>query len=445
MMENKYISVSALNRYLQYKIDNDLNLQLLYIRAEISNIRLSNGIMYFVLKDDDSEIDAIMFKSVIAKLKFTPIDGTKVLVKGKLNLYVKKGRYSVNVFSMEEAGLGQAYLNFLYLKEKLEKEGLFSDKYKLPIPKMSEKIGVITSSTGDALHDIVSTVQARFPIAQIYLYPALVQGSEAPKTIISSIQKANKDQIVDVIILGRGGGSIEDLSCFNDEALARTIVESKIPIVSAIGHEADYTICDFVSSLRAPTPTGGAVLVTRNKNDLFLEIGNLFERLNHTYIQRLIKEKNNYEMLINSYGLKNFSEILYKKEEKMTALTQHLFLLSPQKRIDAWQQQVEDLYLRLHLYDLEGKINDFGRQIDAINERMLKEIKTIINLNEHNVATIISKLILLNPLNIMQKGYLLGYQDDKLVKSINDIDKNKVLKVAFYDGSVDTVIKEVKK
>ena len=249
-MSNKYLTVSALNKYLYYKFDNDLNLRNIYLKAEISNIRLSKGILYFVLKDNESEIDGLIYSQILQKLKFEPKDGMTVLVSGKVGLYVKRGTYAITVSEIEQVGLGEAYLKFQYLKEKLLKEGLFDEDKKLPIPRFNERIGVITSGTGDAVHDIVSTIKRRFPLSQIVFYPAIVQGEDAPHSLIKAIKKANEEKLANVLIIARGGGTIEDLSCFNDEDLARAIFNSSIPTISGVGHEADFTICDFVSSRR---------------------------------------------------------------------------------------------------------------------------------------------------------------------------------------------------
>ncbi|MDD3123586.1 MAG: exodeoxyribonuclease VII large subunit, partial [Candidatus Izemoplasmatales bacterium] len=285
-MENKkYLTVTALNKYISYKFESDVNLGFVYIQGELSNTRFSKDHLYFVLKDSESEISGIMYASSASKLTFMPKDGTKVLVSGKVSVYQKKGTYNLTAITMSEFGLGALYQDFLLLKEKLDKEGLFDVKYKKKIPEFSEKIGVITSPTGDAFQDIRSTISLRFPIAKIYLYPALVQGIDAPKSLIKALDQAYLDNIVDVIIIARGGGSIEDLSCFNNEELARKIFSSKIPIVSGVGHETDFTICDFVADDRAPTPTGAAVRVTKNKALLIQDIENINKRLSSGIIR----------------------------------------------------------------------------------------------------------------------------------------------------------------
>lgn len=445
MEANKYITVSALNRYLAYKFENDPHLKIVYIKAEISNLRLSKGILYFVLKDNEAEISGLMFQTNHAKLKFKPVDGMTVLVTGKVGIYPKRGTYSITVYEMEEAGLGNAYLQFLQLKEKLDQEGLFKSEYKLPIPRMSENIGVITSDTGDALHDIISTIEKRFPIAKIYLYPALVQGPDAPQSLIKALNQANNDNIVDVIIIGRGGGSLEDLSCFNDENLARTIFASKIPTVSAVGHEADYTICDFVASLRAPTPTGAAVLVTRETSDIIREISNNTKQIINAYKHVLVNLFNSYQNIINRYEFKNFDKIIDSKINDVQVLINHLQLVSPMQIIEKNIAKVEDLSLRLKLINLTKRIYDYQKSISSIENNLNKNYQLLLANNEKAINNMIDKLILLNPLNVMKKGYTLTYQNDKIITSVNNLDTSKDLIVKWTDGEVISMIKKINK
>jgi len=327
MSVNKYLTVAALNKYLYYKFDNDLNLRDIYLKAEISNIRLSKGILYFVLKDSESEISGLMYGQTLQKLKFEPKDGVTVLVNGKVSLYPKRGTYNITVFEMEEKGLGEAYLNFQRLKEKLLKEGLFDEDKKLPIKKFNNSIGVITSSTGDAVHDILSTIKRRFPLSEVIFYPAIVQGDDAPQSLINAVKKANFEKKVDVLIIARGGGSLEDLSCFNDEELARTIFASSIPTISGVGHEADFTICDFVSSRRAPTPTGAAVIATPDKVELYNYIENLINQLTYNYKQNLINKYNEYSIIKDRYNERKFVEKINILNDKVFTYEKQLSLL----------------------------------------------------------------------------------------------------------------------
>ena len=257
-MDNSYISVTALTRYIKYKIDNDNNLKEVYLKGEISNFKAhTRGHFYFTIKDDNSRINAIMFSSNASKLKFTPEDGMKVLVKGRISVFESTGNYQIYVEELEEDGLGNLHIAFEKLKKKLEDEGLFDSKYKKEIPKIPMKIGIITAPTGAAIKDILSTIKRRFPIAKTILFPCLVQGELAKDDIVKKLDIADNYDL-DVIILGRGGGSIEDLWPFNEEIVVRKVFLCKTPIITGIGHQIDFTICDFVSDVRAETPTGAA-------------------------------------------------------------------------------------------------------------------------------------------------------------------------------------------
>ncbi|HCF82998.1 MAG TPA: exodeoxyribonuclease VII large subunit [Ruminococcaceae bacterium] len=260
-----YLTGTALTKYLKYKFDSDENLRKVYIKGEISNYKLhTTGHLYFSIKDENSIIKAIMFSSNAKKLTFEPKEGMKVLVTGTVSVYPATGSYQIYVEALEEDGIGNLYIEFEKLKAKLASEGLFDPKYKKPIPEFPMNIGIVTASTGAAIRDILSTIKRRYPICKTYLFPCLVQGEFASADIVSKIKEANNYDL-DVLIVGRGGGSFEDLNCFNDEQVARTIFESKIPIISAVGHEVDLTIADFVADLRAPTPTGAAEMAVPYK------------------------------------------------------------------------------------------------------------------------------------------------------------------------------------
>lgn len=418
-MADKYLTVAALNKYLYYKFDNDLNLRDIYLKAEISNVRLSKGILYFVLKDNESEISGLMYGPSVQKLKFKPVDGMTVLVNGRVNLYIKRGTYNITVFEMEQMGIGDAYLRFQQLKEKLLKEGLFDEEKKLPIPRFNKRIGIITSSTGDAVHDILSTIQRRFPLSEVLLYPAIVQGEDAPQSLIKAINKANLDNLANVLIIARGGGTIEDLSCFNDEELARTIFNSKIPTISGVGHEADFTICDFVSSRRAPTPTGAAVIATPDKNELISYINNLVNRITYNYKQILINKFNEYSSIKDRYNERKFNENLNNLLNQVNALNKQLELLSPIKRIEDNSKLLDNNIVKLN---------------NMYNNLIVSENKKI----DH----MIDKLIILNPLNLMKKGYSIVYKDNNAISSTKDININDDINITMQDGSIKAKVLE---
>jgi len=420
--EKQYLSVSALNKYLYYKFDNDLNLKNVYIKAEISNVRFSKGILYFVLKDNESEIDGLMFGNVYNSLNFKPEDGMTVLVNGPITLYVKRGTYSITCWSMEQVGLGEAYLNFLMLKDKLLKEGLFEEDKKLPIPKYPKNIGLITSGNGDAINDVISTINKRYPYPHIYLYPAIVQGADAPSSLIYQVNHANEDGLCDVLIIARGGGSLEDLSCFNDEELARTIFNSKIPTISGVGHEADFTICDFVASRRAPTPTGAAVLATPDKMDLYNGIIQKRQNMSKQIVSILTNKYNQYKMLTMRPGLAHFEDYLNNLMNKVDSLTKRCKSCSPQARI------------KNNLSELDYLLNLLNKNYSNLIE----------NKNNHFMHDI-NKLIILNPLNLMDKGYSLIYQENHLITSIDEVDQQKELKTLLKDGEIISTIQKINK
>ena len=286
-MSDKYLSVSTISRYIKHLLDTDKNLQTIFIKGEISNLKQhSSGHIYFSLKDETSKINAIMFSNNAKKLNFVPTDGTKVLAIGRVSLYEATGNYQIYINEMLEDGVGNLYIAFEKLKEKLSKEGLFQEKYKVLIPKYPAKIGVVTANTGAAIKDIISTIKRRYPIAEVYLFSSLVQGEQAKYDLVKKIEQA--DQFgVDVIIVGRGGGSIEDLWPFNEEIVAKAIFDCKTPIISAVGHEIDYTIADFVADLRAPTPTGAAEIAVPNIIDIISHLNHLKIRLNETILKKI--------------------------------------------------------------------------------------------------------------------------------------------------------------
>jgi exodeoxyribonuclease VII large subunit len=279
-MNDKYITVSQLTKYIKYKIDNDIHLNEVFLKGEISNFKAhSRGHFYFTLKDEGSRINAIMFASSTKNIKFIPQDGMKVLVTGKISVFEANGGYQIYVNDMLEDGVGNLYIAFEQLKKKLEAEGLFDVSKKKPIPKIPTRVGVVTAPTGAAIKDIISTIKRRWPLAEILLFPSLVQGEEAAADIVKQI-KLSENYEIDTLIVGRGGGSIEDLWPFNEEIVARAIYECPTPIISAVGHEIDFTIADFVADLRAPTPTGAAELAVPAISDITNYLNQLNIRLN---------------------------------------------------------------------------------------------------------------------------------------------------------------------
>ncbi len=419
---NKYLSVGSLTKYLKYKIDTDEHLQNVYLKGEISNFKShSSGHFYFSLKDDKSKINAIMFKNQNSKLKFTPTDGMKVLVKGRISIYEQMGSYQIYIEEMNEDGLGDLYLAYEQLKEKLEKEGFFKTEHKKSIPKFPNKIGVITAQTGAAVRDIISTLKRRYPIADVYLFPCLVQGKEAYLDIIKKLQQADQFDL-DVIILGRGGGSIEDLWAFNEEALANEIFNAKTPIISGVGHQIDFTIADFVADLRAPTPTAAAELAVPNIIDLIKNIENFKNRINEAINQKINYQKLVLDSIKNSYVLKN-PLIIYESKK------QHLDNL-----IEKINQNIKEkiTYQKNHLLYLK-------------NNFIFKKPHKLYEKEKTNLITIIQKLELLNPMYILARGYSVTYFDNKIIKNIDKIKKDDIIITQLNNGNLISKIIEKEK
>ena len=398
-MEDKYLTVTAVTRYLKYKLDSDENLKNIFIKGEISNCKYhSTGHIYFSIKDENSIINAIMFSTNAKNLTFIPNDGMKVLVCGRISVYEASGRYQIYVDEMLEDGVGNLYIEFEKLKKKLEEEGLFDPKYKKPIPKIPSRVGVITASTGAAIRDIISTIERRFPMCETYLFPSLVQGESASKDLIRKLLQADNYNL-DVIIIGRGGGSIEDLWAFNDEELAHTIFNAKTPIISAVGHEIDFTISDFVSDLRAPTPTGAAELAVPNMSDILINLDHLKIRLNESLNKKLDYNKLRLNNLKNSFVLKN-PMILYENK----------------------RQNIDLIY----------------EKINTIINHKLEKYNT-------NFSNLINKLELLNPLSILSKGYSVVYKNDKVLKDSKNIKINDVISIKLHKGEIKAKVEEILK
>lgn len=416
-MKNKYLTVEALTKYLKFKFDSDVNLKTVYLKGEISNFKAhTTGHFYFSLKDEYSKINAIMFSSNNKKLLFTPTEGMKVLVRGRISIYEATGNYQIYIDEMLEDGLGNLHIAFEQLKEKLSKEGLFEQVHKKPIPKIPNRVGVVTAATGAAVKDIISTIKRRFPICEILLFPSLVQGDNAAPDIVKKIEQAN-DHDLDVLIVGRGGGSIEDLWPFNEEIVARAIFNSRIPIISAVGHEIDYTISDFVSDLRAPTPTAAAELAVPNIVDLTHNLNQIAIRLNESIYNQINFKKLYLDSVKNSFVIKN-PMIMYENK---------------QQKLDNIIEKINQL-LSYKLERNKVLLNNLKNNNILLNPIHLYKPQKL------ELTNIISKLELLNPLSILKRGYTLTYIDNKIVKSVDDINIDTKLKIKFYDGIITTKV-----
>lgn len=419
-MTNNYITIGALNRYLKSIFEHDVHLQEIHLKAEISNFKAhTRGHFYFTLKDETSRINAVMFSYNASKLNFKPIDGMKVLVKGKVSIYEATGSYQIYIDSMEQDGLGNLYIEYEKLKKKLSSEGLFDTSKKKKIPKVPKKIGIVTASTGAAIKDILTTIKRRYPICETILFPSLVQGVDAAADIVKNIEIANTYDI-DTLIVGRGGGSIEDLWPFNEEIVARAIYNSKVPVISAVGHEIDFTIADFVADLRAPTPTAAAELAVPNIETINTYLENSIKRSTISINNYISKNQQNLGNLINSYILKKPTAMYEIKEQNLDYLIDNL-----NKEI---KKTIENNMINL---------------FKLTNSYVLTNPEIIYKFKEQNLEHIINKLDVLNPMNTLKRGYSIVKKENNVIFDISKLKKDDIINIDIRNGKINAKVIEV--
>ena len=400
MQNTLVLSVSQLNRYIKMNFDADENLANIFISGEISNFtnHYRTGHLYFTLKDDSAAVRAVMFNSSAKRLKFMPEDGMKVIARGRVSVYEASGQYQLYVDDMQPDGVGALNLAYEQLKEKLQKEGLFSELHKKPLPPYPEKVGVITSPTGAAVRDIINVLGRRFPYAEIVFCPVLVQGDGAHLQLTDAVNLFNSERAADVIIIGRGGGSIEDLWEFNDEGLARAVYNSDIPVISAVGHETDFTICDFVADMRAPTPSAAAELAVPDANELQYALSALKNRMFLNVSSGIADRRSRLEYLTSKGALKSPDEMLSKRSQRL------------------------DTAFSKMLSSYENRIG--GKKVEFIS-----------------AATALSKL---DPMSVLMRGFaFVSDKSGKNVYSSQALAKGDKINVRFHDGSAVCEVKEI--
>ncbi len=400
MQNTLVLSVSQLNRYIKMNFDADENLANIFISGEISNFtnHYRTGHLYFTLKDDSAAVRAVMFNSSAKRLKFMPEDGMKVIARGRVSVYEASGQYQLYVDDMQPDGVGALNLAYEQLKDKLQKEGLFSELHKKPLPPYPEKVGVITSPTGAAVRDIINVLGRRFPYAEIVFCPVLVQGDGAHLQLTDAVNLFNSERAADVIIIGRGGGSIEDLWEFNDEGLARAVYNSDIPVISAVGHETDFTICDFVADMRAPTPSAAAELAVPDANELQYALSALKNRM-----------------------FLNVSSGIADRRSRLEYLTSKGALKSPDEMLSNRSQRLDTAFSKM-LSSYENRIG--GKKVEFIS-----------------AATALSKL---DPMSVLMRGFaFVSDKNGKNVYSSQALAKGDKINVRFHDGSAVCEVKEI--
>lgn len=437
MANQRAISVTQLTRYIKKIIEGDRHLHNVWMRAEISNYKKhSRGHMYMTLKDAGSRVSAVMFAGDNRSLTFAPEEGMKVLVRGEVSLYEPYGQYQFYIKEMQQDGIGNLYLQFEALKKKLEQEGLFNPAIKKPLPAMPREIGIITSPTGAAIRDLFTTIKRRLPSVRITVYPVSVQGELAAPSIARAIRQANQMNTVDVLIVGRGGGSIEDLWPFNEEIVAREIFASMLPVISAVGHETDFTIADFVADLRAATPTAAGELAVPNVHDLEERLASRTSRLTNSMKRRLDLEKERLKALENAYAFKQPQALVRRNEQDLDRLMERMNANAKRTVRDAWHhhQQTERLLFKHHP---ESLLKQTKKDLVSSSDRLQRAMRVLYESKRSKLQPFIGQLNALSPLNVMERGYALPYKEGALLKTITEVSPGDGIQVRLKDGTID--------
>ena len=411
MPTDNFVTVSALNSYIKSLIDNDTNLFKVFVKGEVSNAKTySSGHTYFTLKDESSQIPAVIFARSNVSLKVT--SGMKVLAIGRIRVYEPDGKYQIIIENIKEDGLGELYEKLEKLKKELELGGYFDQSHKRPLVKFPKKIGVVTSKSGAVIEDIKNIIRNRYPLVEIILYPSSVQGDNAVPELVKQIEYANSKMEVDTLIVGRGGGSLEDLWAFNEKAVALAVYNSKIPVISAVGHETDYTICDLVADLRAETPSAAAVAATPSVIDLNNQITHNLDILKH-----------------------NYKRLLEDKLSKLNVIEKNLIFNSPKNKLDRYIDKYNNLNkdlnknMQLIIESKELVLNNLVEKTDININQILDYKKSLFEKYTYALKN-------LNPLAIMDKGFSIVSKNDEIVKSINDVKKDDIINIKVTDGNI---------
>lgn len=440
-MTQKYLSVTALTKYLKRKFDVDPYLERVFLTGEISNFRLRPNHQYFSLKDDGAKISAVMFKGAFDKLTFRPEEGMKVMAVGRISLYEASGNYQIYVEHMEPDGVGALYQAYEQLKEKLNKEGLFQAPKKV-LPRYPKRIAVLTSPSGAVIRDIITTTRRRYPIAQIVLFPTVVQGEKAADDVVKNIARVEAMGNFDTMIIGRGGGSIEDLWPFNEERVARAIFEASTPVISSVGHETDTTIADLVADVRAATPTAAAELAVPVLTDEILRIEERQARLIQAYANQMQRKDERFQRVQNSYLFRQPERLYEAQSLKLDQLQQRLFQ-QMQTLVYEKERAANQTVHRLAQVVPTARVRESQQQVNYLSERLDKQIQRIFEQKQRQFQQTIQSLDLLSPLKIMGRGYSYTTKET-VVKSVQELIVGDVLDAHYQDGQAKVEVLEIK-
>ncbi|MBM7633646.1 exodeoxyribonuclease VII large subunit [Geomicrobium sediminis] len=442
MTDHKHQSVSQVTRQIKTLLETSPSLERVFIYGEISNFKHhSRGHMYFTLKDDRARISAVMFAGNNRALRFQPENGMKVFITGNISVYEPYGQYQLYVKQMEPDGIGQLYLAYEQLKGKLEREGYFDPMLKKPLPRFPKEVAVVTSKTGAVIRDIYTTIKRRYPIALITLYPVAVQGPNAVPSIIRALRQADQSQ-ADVIIAGRGGGSIEELWAFNDEELVKTTHSLNTPIISAVGHETDVTLHDFVADVRAATPTAAAELAVPSLQEWNDKLLVNHRRLQKATNQQLVSKRDRLRRFQSSYAFKYPAQLLRQKEQELDRSLEQLNRAT--KRLVTERKQYEEQLLnrlkRVNPYELYQQKSEALQRLD---DKLHRALKHQYSDKANRYDQLIAKLTILNPLGTLKRGYSATYSNEELVTKAADVSVGDSITVHVQDGQIEGVVKEI--
>ncbi|MFI3806121.1 exodeoxyribonuclease VII large subunit [Vagococcus fluvialis] len=441
-MTETYLTVTALTKYIKHKFEADPYLERVFLTGEISNFRMRpNAHQYFSLKDDKAKISAIMFKGAFNKLKFQPEEGMKVLVIGRISLYEPGGSYQIYIEHMEPDGVGALYQALEKRKKALQEEGLFKEAFKQPLVKYPKKIAVITSPSGAVVKDVITTTKRRYPIVQLVVFPTLVQGDKAADDIVKRIKEVDALGDFDTMIVGRGGGSIEDLWPFNEERVVRAIFESRTPTISSVGHETDVTLADLVADVRAATPTAAAELATPVLREEILKIKEKESRLIQGMDNQIKHKKQKFDHLSESFVFKQPKRLYEAFSIQLDTLNRRLEQ-SLNSEIKQKEKEFIQLVKRLETQNPKEDINLARQKVNYLNEKLTQSIDLTMKDKKRNLIQLMTNLDMLSPLQTMLRGYSYVTIDDQIIKSTNDVDVKQVVNIHLSDGEVTAEIQE---
>ncbi len=442
-LSKNVLTVSKLNRLARSVLENEIGQ--IWLTAEISNfVAASSGHWYFTLKDDRAQVKGAMFRGANRRVAIRPKEGDKVLVKANIGLYEPRGDYQIIVEHLEPEGEGQLKQQFEQLKQQLAYEGLFAAEHKKPLPSQVSTVGVITSATGAALHDILTVLKRRNPAIQVVVYPTQVQGDTASPQICQAISIANQRSEVEVLIVGRGGGSLEDLWCFNQEAVARAIFASSIPIVSAVGHEVDVSIADFVADLRAPTPSAAAEMISQDQTETAKQVLQLQDKLIKAYQGKLQGYQHRQQVLKQGLLQNHPQKQLQQKSQHLDQLEHKLNLLFRQTMHQAKQRQAY-LHNRLIVRSPAKQITTASRQLKELQQQLARSIETLLRHKQQQLANNSHLLDTVSPLSTLSRGYNIAFKNESIIRSVADIHQGDEIVSRFGDGEVVSQVSSVTK